>query len=146
MATTFSLGRSTEETATALDAAQSVLERIRSEENFDEIFQRYNANPLDDPLLGVSPGAAFEVRGLTAINGDPDGFVGEIHLPGDGTFLLENGVDPELGLPSDLNGDDVVDALDHSGDYGILPVRVRVRWTGRSGVQQLDLVTTVSWR
>ena len=43
-----------------------------------------------------------------------------------------------LGMPRDLNGDSLVDAFDHSGDYVILPVQVRVEWVGRSGTSEFN--------
>jgi len=63
--------------------------------------------------------------------------------------LLENGLDRKLGMPRDLDlggppGE--FDALDHAGDYRILPVLVRVRWQGPRGVQQIEVVGTFARR
>ena len=46
---------------------------------------------------------------------------------------------PQLGTPRDLNGDGDVDQEDHSGDYQLLPVVVRVRWAGSSGFERVEL-------
>jgi hypothetical protein len=58
--------------------------------------------------------------------------------------LREDVVDAGLGMPRDLNLDGVIDALDHSGDYRILPVRVLVEWTGMSGNRTHRLETVLS--
>jgi hypothetical protein len=44
-------------------------------------------------------------------------------------------------MPRDLSGDNVVDDQDHSGAYFILPVQIRLRWTGRSGVRQYEMAS-----
>ena len=143
IAGTFSLGRSSEESGVAVDAGLSTLEDLRSELVFEEIFARYNDEPLDDPAAGISPGDDFTAGPLDAMSTDPDGFVGSIQFPGDGTVLLEDVFDPELGMPRDLNGDGLIDGVDHATDYRILPVRVRVQWIGKGGLQQVDLITTL---
>ena len=86
----------------------------------------------------------FAVPGLDAAHDDPDGFVGEVRFPGNGFVLAEDAVDADLGMPRDLNGDRDVDALNHSLDYRVLPVRVHLEWTGSGGRQTLDLVTTIA--
>lgn len=144
MATTKSLSRSNTDRALALDAAQSVIERMRAIEP-SEVFARFNANPLDDLSLD-DPGNLFQVRGLTVRRDDADGFVGEITFPGDGTVLREDLDDVELGMQRDLNGDAVIDANDHAADYTILPVRVRVEWLGTGGPQSLEIVFVISGR
>ena len=42
-----------------------------------------------------------------------------------------------------LNGDGLVDAADHAGDYAALPVVVRVEWTGQSGPARVEIRTTL---
>jgi hypothetical protein len=144
IAQAFSLGRSSEESGTAMDACLSTLEDLRAEPVFEEVFLRYNANLLDNPVAGLSPGDDFAAGPLLPLPSDPDAFVGSIQFPGDGIQLLENVFDPELGMPRDLNGDGAIDAIDHWDDYQILPVRVRVAWVGKGGRQRVDLVTTLS--
>ena len=141
----FSLNRSNSERAIAIQFAEGVLERIRATE-FEEIYARYNATAADDPADGISPGASFTVQGLRPVEGDPDGIVGEVRFPGDGTLLLEDEVDRNLGLPRDLNADGVVDGLDHSGDYAVLPVQVSVSWRGANGPHRVDLFFSVARR
>ena len=129
------------ETTLAVEAAQSAVESLRAV-GFDEAFARYNASPDDDPA-GTAPGASFDVAGLFARAGDPDGRVGSIQFPGDGFVLREDLEDRELGMPRDLDGDGAVDALDHADDYGILPVRVRIEWTGEQGARSFELYTVL---
>src|SRR5262245_56908919 len=119
------------ETAIASDAAQKVLESMRSE-SFATLHKLYGRAPQDDPGgPGTAPGAAFDAEGLEPVENDADRRVGEILLP---EFLVdkekwqlrEDRQLPELGLPRDLNGDSRIDDLDHTSDYFQLPVRVKV--------------------
>jgi len=111
--------------------------------DLDAAFATYNADPNDDPGgVGTAPGPDFAVGGLAAAEDDPDGFAGEVILPaswvGGSLQLREDTVDPAFNMPRDLNGDGLVDGQDHADDYVILPVRVRVRWTGASGVRVVE--------
>jgi len=135
--------RATEEHNLAFETAQNVVEALQGEE-FSEVFARFNATTADDPATGNSPGDGFAVRGLDARPGDADGLPGEILFPGNGTQLREDVADAELGMPRDLSGDDAVDAVDHSADYTILPVWVRVRWTGMAGPDEIEIALLLS--
>lgn len=132
------LSRSSEETAIAQDAARQILERMQGV-SFDEIFATFNTDPEDDPEgPGSAPGGAFQAFGLNVRPGDPDGLTGRILFPtrlapSGRLLLVEDAEDPPLGMPRDLNGDGLVDSLDHAGDYVVLPVTVRLEWTGASG-------------
>lgn len=142
---TLALSRTNQETSAAMDAAQSVMEAIGDEctgDDFSRIFARWNANPVDEP---DGPGNAFDVRGLEPAPDDPDGRVGEVVFPGDGIQLREDGEDRRLGLPRDLDlSGGPPDADDHAGNYRILPVLVRVRWSGASGVREIQVVGTMA--
>jgi len=137
--------RSAAERTLALQAAESSIEALQAAV-FSEAFARFNATIADDPPGGESPGAAFDVPGLSPWPGDPDGLPGEILFPGDNVELRENVADVELGMPRDLTLDDppVIDGLDHSGDYRVLPVRVRVRWRGVLGEREVTLGTILN--
>jgi hypothetical protein len=127
------------ERTTAIDAARNILEDMRKEP-FSRIFALYNSNPADDPGgPGTAPGPNFQVPELVAQDGDPDGFVGEIILPGPGPALSEETALEDLGLPRDLNGDSIVDDQDHSGDYQVLPVMIRIDWQGRAGERTFEM-------
>ncbi len=171
------------ENAVAIEAARAVVERMRNED-FEQVFALYNADPTDDPAgPGTAPGHRFPVESLDPLPAAADGCVGEVELPaelvepppaggggagpqigglvggalgggGGGAGLggaaavpewqvREDFVDARLGMPRDLNGDSVIDQLDHSQDYLILPVRVRMRWQGVFGERTLDLYTMV---
>jgi prepilin-type N-terminal cleavage/methylation domain-containing protein len=136
------LNRTNRESVLAMEAASSIVETLKAAQ-LDEVFARFDASAGNDPVAGVSPGAAFEVAGLEPQSADADGFVGGISFPGDGATLREDAVDADLGMPRDLDGDGAIDALDHSGDYRLLPVRVTVRWTGKTGARSLELVTVL---
>lgn len=141
------LSRATEESARADDALRELASRMQVT-TFAEIFSSYNADPDDDPDgPGSAPGDAFDVTGLTPRSSDPDGRVGRIVFPSEptgvglGQALREDVLDPRLGMDGfrDLNGDGLTDALDHSGDYIVLPVRLIVEWSGASGPRTLEL-------
>jgi hypothetical protein len=144
--TSVALSRSIRDTSAAADAAQSVLEAIRDEDEFSEIFARWNASTLDDPAAGASPGNAFDVRGLEPTRDDADGRVGEVVFPGDGTVLREDVNDRMLGMPRDLDLANGVDFNDHAADYRVLPVLVRVRWLGSRGPHEVQMVGTLTRR
>lgn len=120
------LRRDGEGVATAFEACQLQVATLRSTP-FAELVARYDADSGNDPVAGA-PGATFAVSGLSR-RSDPGAEVGAIVLPLDTLGRLrEDLVMPELGMPMDLNGDGVIDSDDHSGDYVVLPVLVRVRW------------------
>jgi prepilin-type N-terminal cleavage/methylation domain-containing protein len=132
------------EMATAMVATRSQLEYMRGRE-FREVFALFNHDPDDDPGgPGTAPGPHFAVEGLRPRPGDADGMVGEVILPAQGSVLLENGDNPALDMPRDLNGDLHVDAADHASDYLVLPVQVRLEWTGRSGERRFERFTMLA--
>jgi type II secretory pathway pseudopilin PulG len=135
------LADATHERALAIQAARQCLEELE-DGTFAQVFARYNADPADDPgVAGSAPGSAFAVAGLNALGDDADGKVGEIVLPASGTQLREDLDLPELGLPRDLDGDGVIDATNHAGDYQLLPVLVRVEWRSKGAPMKVELRT-----
>jgi type II secretory pathway pseudopilin PulG len=146
-----SAGASTanQESNVAIEAARQKIEEIQVAD-FASIFALYNTSANDDPGgVGTAPGGDFAVLGLDPVMGDPDGMAGEIVLPATTGLtgaleLRENLVDASLGTPRDLNGDGLIDQLDHSADYGVIPVLVRVRWRGARGNAQMEFKTLVA--
>jgi len=132
------------ETGLAVAAARNLLETLRSED-FTQVFALYNADPSDDPNgAGTAPGNRFAVAGLDEAPDSPDGLEGEVIFPTavhpvNGLELREDVENRALSMPRDLSGDGVVDDQDHSGAYFILPVQVRLRWKGATGVRQFEL-------
>jgi hypothetical protein len=85
------------------------------------------------------------VAGIDVRKDDADGFEGEVLLPLNALGeLREDANNLNFGLPRDLNGDGVVDALDHRADFIVLPARVRIQWTGKSGRRSLEMETLLS--
>ena len=138
-----SLGQSNREERIALEAAQNLVERLKGEP-FETVFAQYNDTDADDVGPGPAPGKDFPAGTLRAQPGDPDGMCAEILFPGDGVSLREDVVDAELGMPRDLDFDGDVDGANHSDDYLLLPVRVRVAWIGENGLGQIDVTTTLT--
>ena len=130
------------ETAIAAQAARSAVERMRALP-LREVFATFNATASDDPDgPSTAPANVFDVPGLTVTKGDADGIAGEIIFPvSSQDEVIEDLDDPKLGLPRDLNGDGKVDAKKHSTDYIILPVVVRVAWSGTGGDRTFELYT-----
>lgn len=154
MVSAIQLDRVNRETAAATQEARRVLEQI-TDVDLDQAWAVYNKDPNDDPVgvvaAGNLTGSTFKIQGLAYQKNDPDAQAGEVMLPaaqnGVGVWeLREDFVDAALGMPMDLNGDGAIDNLDHSGDYILLPVRVRVQWNGVTGDRTLDLVTILSNR
>lgn len=136
--------RSKEERSIAVDAAMNQLELMRSIP-FEQVFATYNRAPEDDPAgHGTAPGSTFAVEGLDGTDSSLNGHAGVVILPGDGPVLREDVAIPGLTMPRDLNGDIRVDNQDHSGDFILLPVTVRVRWSGHAGVRQFQMSTLMS--
>lgn len=145
---TVQLGRANRESALATEGARAVIESFYATE-FDQVFALYNATTADDPIANA-PGPDFDVDGLAPRDDDPDGRVGKVRFPtilvGGVEQLREDVVEPELGMPRDLDGDGVIDAGDRAADYRVLPVEVRVAWQGRSGPKEIVLRTVVARR
>lgn len=146
------LSRVTEESALADEAARARAARMQVTA-FGDIFRTYNEAPGDDlGGAGTSPGAGFDVRGLTPRRDDPDGRVGRIVFPavdvGGGVFVLRESFEDErlgmlAGVGRDLNLDgDTADDLQTG--YQLLPARLIVEWTGAGGNRsyELDVVLT----
>lgn len=141
IAATVAQGVANRERALAVEAAQNIAEDMRRAP-FDQIYALYNQDPTDDPgRAGTAPGAHFAVEGLSVQEGDQDGFAGRILLPSVAAVLREDLVVPSLGMPRDLNGDHLIDSKDHSNSYVVLPVSIRVEWTGRVGRREFELTT-----
>lgn len=144
------LHRTSSETAVAQRAAAQLLERLQGLP-FDEIFASYNNDASDDGGLSApAAGPNFAVPSLDALATDADGLCGEVSFPtfdNAGTLeLREDVVDAALGLPRDLDLDGAIDALDHSGDYRLLPVRISIRWRGVDGERAIRLETVLCER
>lgn len=158
------------ENTLAADAARVVLERMRNEP-FLEIYRDYNVDPKDDPGGNATgPGNLFDVVGLQPLEDAPQGRVGRITFPdmavqvsgggggggglggkkvgGGGAappvtqwHLREDVADAGLGMPRDLNGNNVIDTANHSSDYLVLPVRVTIEWKSNAGARRFEIVT-----
>jgi type II secretory pathway pseudopilin PulG len=141
LASSTSLSVATREQGVASAGARAQLEQLRATD-FAEVLARYDDFAGNDPAGGVSPGAAFDLPGLTPRPDDADGHVGEIVFPLDDDGALREDLElPRLGMPRDLSGEGDVDALDHFADYRILPVLVRVEWRGAAGDSVFEVVT-----
>jgi prepilin-type N-terminal cleavage/methylation domain-containing protein len=115
-----------DENETAAEAARSQIEAMRNHP-FAEVFARYDDDILDDPGgPGSAPGSRFHVPELEPLA--PGGFVGHVEFPTIEGQLREDVNDDSLTMPRDLNGDGVVDSLNHAGDRILLPVKVVVEW------------------
>lgn len=146
LSSTVVLSESTWETGVAYAAAQRALERLQGE-GLSQVLARYNASTADDPPN--APGPDFDVLGLAPRTDDPDGRVGRVvfpSVPGAPTALREDALDPDFGLPRDLNGDGLVDGLDHAGDYDLLPVLIRIEWRSQSGNRSVEVQTLLTAR
>lgn len=141
------LGESNRESILAYQAARSMVESLQAEA-FEEVYERFNADPADDPGgAATAPGPGFDVPGLAPQAGDADGLAGRVLFPvSAGNVLREDLVDASFGMPRDLNGDDVVDGDDHTFDCIVLPVRVRIEWTGRSGDRFVEFTNILGRR
>ena len=150
MLSSLTLQRCESEAALARVAAERAIEEL-SAVDFDDVYAVYNASTQDDAGRSVAArGAHFTVAGLRVRPGDADRNCGRVSFPtvtaGGVEWLREDVVDAPLGMPRDLNGDGVLDGMDHAADYSILPVRVRVEWCGARGDETFELETILCRR
>jgi hypothetical protein len=137
------------ETALAIEAGRKVVEQMSNAVSFPDVFAAYNTTPLDDPAGVICPGSEFTVTGLSTIHGQAGLATGRISFPSNPAVpgeLREDIVDPDLGMPRDLNGDGAVDQNDHAADYSLLPVEVQVRWHGVAGFKVATFRTFLTRR
>lgn len=147
--TSASSARNSHQVMIATEAARDMLEGLLTQADgsyeFEELFAAFNSEPGDDPDgAGTAPGADFAVTGLDAVAGDVDGFPGKIIFPtmgGAPGVLREDFVDPAWAMPRDLTGSGGWDGADHSLDYGLLPVLIRIEWRGGSSSDRVELRT-----
>jgi prepilin-type N-terminal cleavage/methylation domain-containing protein len=132
------------ETAAATRAARRALERLRGT-TFSDIYASFNAATVDDPGGdGTAPGSTFTAPGLEEVVGGPGSITGEIVFPvGASTNFDETLVAPELGLPRDLNADGKLSKNVPPEDVFVLPVTVRITWTGSAGERSVVLHTVL---
>jgi hypothetical protein len=147
VATAMMAVRSSHEATLASEAGRQCVESLRAQ-TFKDVFRLYNSTAADDPGPGPAPGNNFAVLGLEARTGDADGMPGEILFPTQSVAgvlqLREDLGNAKLDMPRDLNGDAVIDAADHAGNYEKLPVLVRVRWRGVGGPGSVEFQTTLA--
>jgi len=137
MASSLKLVEVNRETVQAHEAARQTIEAMQAT-TFEDIVASYNSDTADDPNgPGTAPGSQFAIPGLNA----PGASVGLIRLPipEGADYLSEALVDPDLGMPRDLNGDGVITPGPMPGNYLVLPVRVETAWQGVGGVRRLGL-------
>jgi len=128
----------------AMESIMNVLEDMRSVP-FRDLSVLYNDVDSDDPGgSGSAPGHRFSVPELDYVLGGVTTLAGTITLPTIAGLIREDVVLPELGMPRDLNGDFVADASNHTGDYMILPVTVKVEWPGSAGLNEMKITSMFS--
>jgi len=58
--------------------------------------------------------------------------------------LREDLQEASLGLPRDLNGDNLIDDEDHALDYLVLPVRIELEWRSASGQRRFSITSQLT--
>jgi len=150
------------ENTLAADAARVVFERMRNVP-FHQVYRQFNASAADDPGgSGTGPGNLFDVEGLEPLDDAPGGKVGQIFFPDLAVTVVSGGggklggfggtsstswqvredvEDSLLGMPRDLNGNNVIDTDDHASDYLVLPVRLLIQWKSGGGARRFEIVS-----
>jgi prepilin-type N-terminal cleavage/methylation domain-containing protein len=138
------LAETNRESAEARIAAKEVMERVRAVP-VEDIFATFNGVTDDDPESDQEvPGGTFVVT-RSPLEDLCESYTAQIEFPtGEyAGYLREDIEDPLLGMPRDLNGDGTIDSEDHSDDYQILPLRVRVLWRGKTGPRSFEVCTVL---
>ena len=146
IASSIASSRTNHQATMAREAGRQIIEELWAAD-FQDVFAIYNADPEDDPGgIGTGEGSGVPVPGLDLVEGDVDGFAGEILFPtiGGAKGLREDVVNRSFGTPRDLNGDGLVDDQDHADDYRLLPVIVRFEWRSKTGPAYLELKTLLA--
>jgi type II secretory pathway pseudopilin PulG len=129
----------------AHQAIRQLLERMRADENWATLYTRLRtlqvnaslvtgtALRLDDGRIGYSPQTYYPAFRMPPNLGTVLVLVDVPGPPVGGAYafdaLREDVTAPQFALPSDLNGDGVIDSLSHANDYEALPVVVTFHWT-----------------
>jgi prepilin-type N-terminal cleavage/methylation domain-containing protein len=153
IATQSKLNRAIEEKAAAVVTLGRFVERLRADTSWATLYARLrplSAESTDDKTLS-DIGVDTTLRTWPVAS-----YYSDLGIPaalGRVTFLVqvpateiagvaalrENATAPRYGLPHDLNGDGVIDALARNDDHAVLPVVVRLRWE-RAGQQSREVV------
>ena len=132
--------RVTDEMETARRAIAERVELLKAAP-FKQVFAMFDASTANDPVGVVSPGKYFVVTDLVPPAGVLPDRMGWVEFPTvevGGVMQIHENLDlPQFGMPRDLTADGVVDALDHSADYKLLPVSVHLVWKGVEGNSSL---------
>lgn len=140
------LDRVNESKAAANQALRGVLEDMKAME-FSEVYAAYNASKADDPDPGYDYKTALDLTSVLPVGTCGTAPLAQVIFPEDSNgFLREDLVDPALGMPRDLDGDGGTDGDDHSADYRILPVVVKLDWESPSGPQTIQVATVIRRR
>lgn len=143
---TVMLNQSNREATLARRAAHDVVADMQNA-SFAEVYARFNSDQGDNVGGAENLTAGFAVAGIPVLDGDADGLAGEIVFPdawvGGALQLREDYAADTFGQTWDLNLDGEIDDEDHSNDYQVLPVLVRVEWRGRGGKSKIELRTTL---
>jgi hypothetical protein len=137
------LDRVNESRAAASQALRSVVEDMKALE-LTLVYPAFNTSPDDDP----DPDYDYRSK-LDLSTKLPHGMfvatpVAEILLPENPQGQLREDLDePLLGMPRDLDGDGLIDAEDHSADYELLPVLLKLQWESPTGLQTVQVATVL---
>lgn len=150
------LGRTVEENAVALATCEKLMERLRADTSWGTIYSRLRIRSVestadtgltwlktDRTLMTQLPSAYFSgftvpasLGTVTVLVQVPRNIINGV--PG----LRENMIAPRYGLPSDLNGDGVIDDKLRDTDYLALPIVIRVRWVRKGRPAQEVVMAT----
>lgn len=127
------LSLSNQEQLIALNAARQKIAEMK-DESFSTLFSQYG------------PGSSSNTFDLSTLQrGALTNGTGKIVFPVNAAGKLdETVVDTNLGMPQDLNGNGTRTDTDVSGSYTVLPVRIQITWTSRTGSRELSINTMLT--
>jgi hypothetical protein len=92
-------------------------------------------------LLELEGGGAI---GMIGGGGGMLGGGGMVAAPEPDWQLREDYISEDWGMPRDLSGDSIIDDLDHSQDFILLPLTVRLEWRGSFGPRTYQIQTMLA--
>jgi hypothetical protein len=151
------LNTNAEDHSLAMETLTRFVERLRADPDWKGLYSRLRPrsaeNPSDTGLVHLSQDTSLPTFAATSYYPDftvPTRLgtltvlvqVPATLLPTGVEGLREDAIAPRYGLPTDLNGDGVVDSDARDDDYRALPIVVRVRWKrAAQGAQEVVLAT-----
>jgi len=97
--------------------------------------------PFGSAFALFGPGSSAATFSVDQLQGGRGRIIFPVNASGK---LDETVVDANLGMPQDLNGNNLSTDTDVTGSYTVLPVRIHLQWVSTSSLGELNLNTMLA--